>query len=56
MAAAAGLNSDGFDDLAKALQDAAKNAIPEFTMGTFGGCYWCCTIFRTSRYMLLKMI
>ena len=34
MAAASGLSSDGFDDLAKALQEAAKNAIPEFTAGT----------------------
>ena len=33
MAAASGLGSDGFDDIAKALQEAAKNAIPEFTAG-----------------------
>ena len=34
MAAASGLKSDGFDDLAKALQQAAKDAIPEFTAST----------------------
>ena len=33
MAAASGLGSEGFDDLAKALQQAAKDAIPEFTAG-----------------------
>ena len=33
MAAASGLGTDGFDDLAKALQQAAKDAIPEFTAG-----------------------
>ena len=33
MAAASGLKSEGFDDLAKALQQAAKDAIPEFTAG-----------------------
>ena len=34
MAAASGLKSEGFDDLAKALQQAAKDAIPEFTAST----------------------
>ena len=34
MAAASGLSSNGFDDLAKALQQAAKDAIPEFTAST----------------------
>ena len=34
MAAASGLKSDGFDELAKALQQAAKDAIPEFTAST----------------------
>ena len=33
MAAASGLKSDGFDELAKALQKAAEDAIPEFTAG-----------------------
>ena len=33
MAAASGLKSDGFDDLAKALQKAAEDAVSEFTMG-----------------------
>ena len=34
MAAASGLKSDGFDELAQALQQAAKDAIPEFTAST----------------------
>ena len=34
MAAASGLKSDGIDELAKALQQAAKDAIPEFTAST----------------------
>ena len=33
MAAASGLSGDSFDDLAGALQQAAKDAIPEFTAG-----------------------
>ena len=33
MAAASGLKSDGFDELAEALQKAAQDAIPEFTAG-----------------------
>ena len=33
MAAASGLGADSFDDLAEALQKAAKDAIPEFTAG-----------------------
>ena len=33
MAAASGLKSEGFDELAQALQQAAKDAIPEFTAG-----------------------
>ena len=33
MAAASGLKSEGFDELAAALQKAAKDAIPEFTAG-----------------------
>ena len=33
MAAASGLKSEGFDELAGALQKAAKDAIPEFTAG-----------------------
>ena len=34
MAAASGLKSEGFDELAAALQKAAKDAIPEFTTST----------------------